>query len=366
MLEVKLPNEQGIEANIYLGDEFRINDRLTISGGLRFSSFFVLGPGKVYEYRTDVSRSVNSRIDSTFYSSNEIVKTYGGPELRCSARYITGLNNSLKLSYGRIHQFLHMLTNSTAISPTDVWKIADANIKPLVGDQFAVGFYQNLFSNRVEASAEVYYKSTSNHLDYKSGTELLLNRDLEVDLLTGIGRAYGIELLLKKKSGRINGWISYTYSRTLLKVDGRFSDEKINHGKFYPADYDKPHDLNLVINYKYSRRFNLTNTVTYSTGRPITYPVAKYSFRDNQLIHYSNRNEYRIPDYFRCDISLNIDGNLKSKKMMDNSWSIGVYNVTGRKNVYSVFFKPTYRGFKGYQLSIFARPIFNITYNFKF
>jgi len=244
--------------------------------------------------------------------------------------------------------------------------MSDANIKPLIGDQIAVGFYQNLFSNRVEASVEAYYKSTSNHLDYKSGTELLLNPDLEVDLLSGIGRAYGIEFLLKKKSGRINGWISYTYSRSLLKVDGEFSDEKINNGEFYPADYDKPHDLNLVVNYKYSRIFNLTNTFTYSTGRPITYPVAKYTFRDNQLIHYSNRNEYRIPDYFRWDISLNIAGNLKSKKMVDNSWSIGVYNVTGRQNVYSVFFKPTSRGFKGYQLSVFARPIFNITYNFRF
>ena len=366
MLEVKLPKEQGLEAGLYIGDEFKVDSRLTISGGLRFASFLALGPGKVYEYRTDVSRSVNSRIDSVTYASNEISKAYGGPELRLSARYITGANSSVKVSYSRLHQFLHMLTNSTAISPTDIWKISDANIKPLIGDQVAVGFYQNLFSNRVEASVEGYYKSTSNHLDYKSGTELLLNPNLEVDLLSGIGRAYGVELMLKKKSGRFNGWISYTYSRSLLKVNGKYSDEKINNGNFYPADYDKPHDLNLVVNYKYSRIFNLTNTFTYSTGRPITYPVAKYSFRDNQLIHYSNRNEYRIPDYLRWDISLNIDGNLKKKKMVDSSWSIGVYNVTGRKNVYSVFFKPTSRGFKGYQLSVFARPIFNITYNFKF
>lgn len=363
---LKLPKEKGLESGFYINDEFKINSRLTVSGGLRYALFFVLGPCKVYEYRTDVSRTIDSRIDSTMYPANRIVKTYGGPEVRLSARYNTGLNNSIKISYSRIHQFLHMVTNSTAISPTDVWKISDANIKPLIGDQVAFGFYQNLFSNSVEASAEVYYKSTQNTLDYKSGAELLLNPNLDVDLLSGIGRAYGIEIFLKKKSGRLNGWISYTYSRTELKVNGKFSDEKINNGAFYPADYDKPHDLNLVMNYKYSRRFSLTNTFTYSTGRPITYPVAKYSFRDKELIHYSNRNEYRIPDYMRWDFSLNIAGNLKSKKLVDNSWSVGVYNVLGRDNVYSVFFKTSYRGVKGYQLSIFARPIVNVTYNFRF
>jgi hypothetical protein len=363
---IKLPAEQGIESGIYINDEFKINGRLTVSGGLRFASFFVLGPSKVYEYRTDVSRSTDSRIDSTFYSTNEIVKTYSGPEVRLSARYNLGLNNSVKISYSRIHQFLHMLTNSTAISPTDVWKISDSNIKPLIGDQIAIGYYHNLFSNTIEASGEIYYKKTKNHLDYKSGAELILNPNLEVDLLSGIGRAYGIELLLKKKSGKLNGWISYTYSRSKLKVNGQFSDEKINNGEFYPADYDKPHDFNLVVNYKYSRRISFSNTFTYNTGRPITYPVAKYNFRGQQLIHYSNRNEYRIPDYMRWDTAINIEGNLKSKKQMHSSWSVGVYNVTGRNNVYSVFFKTTSRGVNGYQLSIFALPIFNVTYNFKF
>jgi hypothetical protein len=364
--EIKLPREQGIESGLFINDEATVNDRLSVSAGLRYSMFFVLGPDMVYEYRTDAPRSVESRIDSTVYSAKDIIETYGGPEFRFSARLKTGLNNSVKISYNRIYQFLHMLTNSTSISPTDIWKICDAQIKPLIGNQIALGYYQNLFSNTVESSVEVYYKRTKNHLDYKSGAELLLNPDLEVDLLSGMGRAYGMELLVKKKSGRLNGWVSYTYSRSELKVNGKYTDEKINFGQYYPANYDKPHDITIVANFKYSRRLNFSNNFTYSTGRPISYPVARYNFKGRELIHYSNRNEYRIPDYLRWDISLNIEGNLKSHKLAHSSWSIGIYNLTGRKNVYSVFFKTSKEGVKGYQLSIFARPIFNVTYNFRF
>ena len=366
IVPIKIPKEQGIETGLFINDEFKINDKLTISAGLRYALFFVMGPDKVYEYQPNVTRTVESRTDSTTYPSNRIIKTYGGPEVRISSRYNLGENNSVKLSYNRIHQFLHMLTNSTAISPTDIWKMSDANIKPLIGDQVTVGYYHSLFANIVEASVEVYYKSMQNSLDYKSGAELLLNPNLEVDILSGVGRAYGIEVLLKKKSGRLNGWFSYTYSRSQLKVNGAFANEKINNGKYYPADYDKPHDLDIVMDYKVSRRINIANTFSYSTGRPITYPVAKYSFQGKQLIHYSNRNEYRIPDYMRWDISLNLEGNLKKKKIAHSSWSLGFYNILGRKNAYSVFFKTTPGGVKGYQLSVINRPIFNITYNFKF
>jgi len=364
--EKKLAKEQGVESALFANDEITLNNRLTISAGLRYASFLVLGPGKVYDYRTDSPRSVESRTDSTVYNTGKIIRAYGGPEVRISARYQTGLNSSVKISFSRIHQFLHMLTNSTSISPTDIWKMSDAHIKPLLGNQIALGYYHNFLSNTIESSVEVYYKHTKNHLDYKSGTELILNPDLEVDLLAGTGRAYGLELFFKKKYGRLNGWISYTYSRSELKVDGRFTDEKINFGEFYPSNYDKPHDISVVANFKYSRRLSVSNNFTYSTGRPISYPVAKYDFRGRELIHYSNRNEYRIPDYLRWDISLNIEGNLRSHKLAHSSWTIGVYNITGRKNVYSVFFKTSREGVRGYKLSVFARPIFNVTYNFKF
>lgn len=362
----RLPKEHGIEAGIFINDEFEINDRLSVSAGLRYALFFAVGPAMVYKYQPNVTRTVESRIDSTMYPSNRIIKTYGGPEVRISSRYRFGQNSSVKFSYNRIHQFLHMLTNSTVISPTDIWKMSGANIKPIIGDQVTAGYYNSLFANMVEASVEVYYKKTQNSLDYKAGAELLMNRDLEVDILSGVGKAYGIEVLFKKKSGILNGWISYTYSRSMLKVDGPFASEKINKGKYYPADYDKPHDLNIVADYKLSRRLSLANTFKYSTGRPITYPVAKYNFQGKELIHYSNRNEYRTPYYMRWDIALNLEGSLKKDKITHSSWSLGFYNVLGRSNTYSVFFRTTHRGVKGYQMSVINRPIFNITYSFKF
>ncbi len=365
--KIKLTNEHGIETGLYLSDEFKISDRLTASIGLRYAIFLALGSYKEYQYNPLVTRRVESRMDSTLYSKNEIVKTYGGPELRFSSRYILGVNNSVKFSYNRIHQFLHMISNSSAISPTDVWKICDPTIKPLIGDQLSLGYYHNFFSNELEASAEFYYKKTINQLDYKTGTQLLLNPDLDVSLLSGTGRAYGLELLLKKNQGKINGWLSYTYSKSEIKIDGIFEEEKINDGEYYPTDYDKTHDFTLVTNYKHSRRYSLSSTISYSTGRPISFPVAKYTFRNNQLLHYTKRNEYRIPDYFRWDLSLNIYENLKSIKFAHNFWSIGVYNVTGRNNAYSVYFKSnSSRGVEGYLLSVFSKPILNISYNIRF
>jgi hypothetical protein len=364
--ELRLSQEKGIETGIYLNDEYKINPRLTLSAGIRYALFFALGPYKKYDYNPYVPRSVESRMDSTTYSNNQIVKTYGGPELRLSARYLLSSNSSVKLSYNRIYQFMHMLTNSAAISPTDVWKLCDAQIKPLKGDQVAIGFYRNIWGDAIEASVEAYYKKTQNSLDYKNGTELLLNKDLEVDLLSGTGRAYGIEFLIQKNKGALNGWLSYTYSKTELKVNGTFNEEKINNGHYYPANYDKPHNVNLVTNYKISRRINFSSTITYSTGHPITYPVAKYTFRDRQLIHYSMRNEYRIPNYFRWDISTTIYESLKANKQVHNSFSIGIYNLLGNNNVYSVFFKTTDRNVKGYKMSIFTKPIVNVTYNFRF
>jgi hypothetical protein len=364
--EFRLPKEKGVETGLYISDNLEIGSRLSLSLGLRYASFFVLGPYKEYHYNPLVPKMIESRMDSTFYSNNEVVKTYGGPEIRFSGRYTLGLKNSIKLSYNRIHQFIHMLSNSTAVSPTDVWKISDPSIKPLIGDQIAVGYYHNLLADKIEASAEVYYKKTMNHLDYKSGTSLLLNPDLDVSLLAGEGRAYGLEVMLKKDEGKVNGWVSYTYSKSEIKINGRFVEERINNGRFYPSDYDKTHDFSLITNYKPSRRYSLSSAISYSTGRPISFPVAKYNFRNNQLMHYTNRNEYRIPDYFRWDISLNIFENLKSKKVVHNFWTIGVYNLSGRNNAYSVFFKSTSKGVKGYLLSVFSQPIVNVSYNFRF
>jgi hypothetical protein len=259
-----------------------------------------------------------------------------------------------------------MLSNTTAISPTDTWKLSDPNIKPEVGDQVSAGLYQNLFSNVVEVSVEGYYKNMTDFLDYKGGTQLVLNHNIERDLINTQGKAYGVEFMIKKVTGKLNGWISYTYSRSLLQTYKKTGTEAINQGREFPSNFDKPHDVTLISNYKFTRRISFSFNFTYSTGRPITLPLAVFEYNGTQRVYYSDRNQYRVPDYYRADLSLNIEGNHKIKKLAHGSWTFSVYNLTGRKNAYSIFYKTVNGQIQGYKLSIFGQAIPTITYNFKF
>ena len=259
-----------------------------------------------------------------------------------------------------------MLSNTTAISPTDIWKLSDPYIKPQQGSQVSLGYYKNFASSTIETSIEVYYKQIKNYLDYKNGASLVLNHHIETDVIRSKGHAYGAEFLIKKLSGKFNGWFSYTYSRIFLKTDDPLAGENINEGKYYPANYDKPHNLNLIANYKFSHRYSMSLNVVYSTGRPITLPEGIYNYAGSQRLYYSQRNEFRIPDYFRTDLSVNLEGNHKVKQAIHNSWSFGVYNLTFRQNAYSVFFVEENGKVKGYKLSIFGTAIPFITYNFRF
>jgi hypothetical protein len=230
----------------------------------------------------------------------------------------------------------------------------------------AIGWYKNFKSNTIETSIEAYYKWIDNFLDYKSGAELLLNKNIETDIVNTRGKAYGIELLIKKPAGRFNGWLSYTYSRTMLQLNDAIAGENINKGNFYPASFDRPHIANFIGNYRFSHRINLSVNVVYNSGRPVTLPIAIFDAGNVIGLIYSNRNEYRIPGYFRTDISLNIYGNHKINQKTHNSWSVGIYNATARQNVYSVYYTIEDRKVKGYQLSIFATAIPFISYNIKF
>jgi len=213
---------------------------------------------------------------------------------------------------------------------------------------------------------EGYYKTSQNVLDFKTGAQLLLNQTIETEVLQGEGKSYGVELLLRKNRGRLNGWLGYTYSRSFIKFDSEFSEERINNGAFFPSNYDKPHDLSLVTNYKFTKRYSISANFVYQTGRPVTYPIGTYQFNNAEYVFYSNRNEFRIPDYFRLDLGVNIEGNHKIKKFAHSFWTISVYNVLGRNNPYSVFFVTDNGEVKALQSSIFAVPIPSITYNFKF
>ncbi len=361
-----LEDEQGLETAIYLGDKYDISRKLSVYVGLRYSLYNYLGPKTVNEYAENGPRNEGTKTGETSYGEGESIQTYNGPELRFSARYSLSDQSSLKLSYNRMRQYIHMLSNTTSIAPTDTWKLSDKYVRPQVGDQVSLGLYKNFKNNTVEGSVEGYYKVIEDLLDFKSGAQLVLNDQLETDIISGFGRSYGIEFLLKKKTGKLNGWLSYTYSRALIKVDGQYAEEKVNDGEFFPASYDKPHAFNLLSNWKFSRRFSVSGNLTYSTGRPITYPVAKYNYGGTERLTYSDRNQFRIPNYFRFDLSINLEGNHKIKKLNHSSWTFAIYNVTGRDNAYSIYFVSQDGDVKGYQLSIFAEAIPTITYNFRF
>lgn len=259
-----------------------------------------------------------------------------------------------------------MLSNTTTMSPTDIWKLSDPNIKPQYGEQVSIGYYRNFALNTIETSVELYYKRIYNYLDYKSGASLLMNHHIETDVLNSNGKAYGLELMIKRTSGKLNGWVSYTYSRTLLKADDPTAGEVINGGKYYPANYDKPHDVTAIGNYRFSHRFSVSLNTTYSTGRPITLPAGRYYYMGAQRAYYTDRNAYRVPDYFRTDFSMNLEGNHRLTQKTHNSWTIGVYNVTGRRNAYSVYYVSEAGVINGYKLSIFGSAIPYVNFNVRF
>lgn len=364
--ELAIPKESALESAVFLSDEFKVNDKLLFDFGLRYSFFAALGESDQRIYAQGVPRSEGTLVETRQYGSNEVIKTYGGPEVRASARYFLQPDLSLKASFNNGYQFIHTLSNNTTVSPIDTWKLSDTNIKPQTGNQYSLGLYKNLKDNEYELSLEGYYKTSKNMLDFKTGAQLLLNETIETEVLQGEGQSYGVELLLRKNRGRLNGWLGYTYSRSLIKFDSEFSEERINNGKFFPSNYDKPHDISLIANYKFTKRYSISANFVYQTGRPVTYPIGTYQFNNAEYVFYSNRNEFRIPDYYRLDLGINIEGNHRIKKFAHSFWTISVYNVLGRNNPYSVFFVTEEGEVKALQSSIFAIPIPSITYNFKF
>ncbi len=361
-----LADEQGLESAVYISENFEVNPKLSIYAGLRYSYYQYRGPRDVYQYSPGLPLQRGNIIDTIRYASGKTIASYHGAEPRFSIRYLVSNTASIKVGFNRMRQYIQMLSNTAAINPTDTWKLSDSYIRPQVGDQYSFGFYQYLKGNTIETSVETYYKNTESLTDYKNGAVLLMNHHLETDLVNARGKAYGVELMVKKLSGKLNGWVSYTYSRSFIQARGAFSDETVNSGEYYPSHYDKPHAVNFIGNYRFNRRFNFSLNMIYSTGRPITLPVAKYEIDGTIRVQYADRNQDRIQDYFRTDISINIEGNHKVRKLAHSSWTFAVYNLLGRANPYSVYFESRNGKIQGYKLSIFARPIPTVTYNFKF
>jgi Outer membrane receptor proteins, mostly Fe transport len=367
VIPLRMPREQATENSLYMSDTWNITDRFSIDAGLRASLYSALGPGEYYSYQAGKPKTEQSMIDTTTLSSGKFIKPYWGPEFRIAARYIIMPDLSVKAGFNSMRQHIHMLSNSVTAAPTDIWKLSDYNIQPQTGWQAAAGLYKNFMNNTIEVSLEAYYKRMHHYLDYKSAAELILNPHIETDVVETQGKAYGAELLVKKNLGKLNGWFSYTYSRTLLRQSDATVPNPINGGEWYPASYDKPHDVKLVGNYKFTHRVSVSLNVDYATGRPVTIPISRYHYSGGTRVFYSDRNAYRIPDYFRLDFALNIEPSHNLTLLTHSTIVIGVYNITGRRNAYSVYYNAQEgKGVQGYMLTIFGAPIPYVSYNIKF
>ncbi|MBQ9660357.1 MAG: carboxypeptidase-like regulatory domain-containing protein [Bacteroidales bacterium] len=337
--ERDLAVQNALEPALFLSDSWTVSPALTLDGGVRLSGLLALHPSKFYVY----------------------------PEFRLSGKYSFRDNLSVKAGFNTMSQYIHLISNTSSISPIDTWQLSSSRIRPQTGWQAAAGVYWTLADGRIDLSAEAYYKRMSHYLDYKSGATLLMNENLADDLVQTYGKAYGVELMARKTAGKLTGWLSYTYARTLLREMEDRGVETINGGAWYNAPHDKPHEVKAVLNYKFTHRFSVSANVEYSTGRPVTLPTGRFYYGGGYRLAYSARNAFRIPDYFRLDLAINIEPGHYLRQFSHLSWTIGVYNVTGRRNAYSVFFKTLGAGqVSGQMLSVFATPIPYLNLNLKF
>ena len=362
----QLQKEKALESAAYLDYEFSLTDKLSVSAGLRYSMFNALGPRDVNIYLDGELPSEETLVETR--SETGVIKTYHAPEIRLSARYALQENLSLKVGFNTMHQFIHKVSNTSIMSPTDIWKLSDLNIKPQSGWQLAAGIYHETTDKKYEFSAEAYYKHISDYLNYRSSAVLLMNHHLETDVISTKGQAYGIELQAKKPFGKLNGWVSYTFSRSLLRQDDQRVAMPLNGGEWYPAEYDRPHEVKAVLNFKFTERYSFSSNFNYATGRPTTVPAGKYydSYNQKYMSYYTDRNTYRIPDYMRWDLAFNIEPTHKLTSFLHTSFSIGVYNVLARKNAYNIYYVTEGGRVKGYKLSVFGTAIPYVSLNIRF
>ncbi len=369
----EVPREKGREGSLFLSDKIKLLPKLEITAGLRFTLYGLQAPREVYQYLEGVPLTPGSVTDTLHYPGKKAVQTYMGPEPRLLLRYLLPANSSVKISYTRMRQYINLISVTAIMVPSDVWKLSDTYFKPVTVDQYAAGYFRNFFQNALEMSVEAYYKNMPHLMEYKNGAQILMNPQLETDLVNARGYGYGLELFVKKNTGLLTGWISYTFSRSFVRTTGSWPSEQVNANRYYPATFDKPHNLVINAGYHLSRRWRVAGVFTYSTGRPVTLPEYKYGYHGYQLVYFSDRNKYRLPDYHRLDLSISLDESLRLKKKWKGSWTFSVLNVYGRKNAYSVFYSSSepdaendYRRYSLYKLYILGKPLPTITYNFTF
>jgi hypothetical protein len=352
---VKLQDRFAWENAAYFSHEYKSGGRLNVVYGIRFSTFTILGEGDFYSFNDK-----GEVVSTTSYKKNEAVKTYLNLEPRFSTSYTLNNDNSLKFGYARNVQNLHLISNSTASTPTDLWIMSSENVKPEISDQLSFGYYQNFKNNNYEFSSEIYYKSMQNQIDYRDGANTLANDKIEGELLFGKGRAYGLELYLKKKTGKFNGWISYTLARTEKLIDG------INKNEWYAARQDKTHDVSIVGIYDFNKKWSLSASWVFTTGNAVTFPTGKYTVDGNTQYVYTERNGYRMPNYHRMDVG--VTWYKKKTEKFESSWNFSVYNAYGRQNAWTINFRQNESNpsqTEAVQIALF-RWVPSVTYNFKF
>ena len=373
-IDVSLDRKYNLETALYIGNRQTINNVLSVEYGLRFSHFQSFGPGKVFQYNDTTAGIRRSPVGITEFKSGESIVDYNNWEPRASFKIQSTPTSAIKGSYNRMAQYLHLISNTTASNPLDVWAPSSRMIEPEIGHQFTLGYFKDLGAQRdYEISVEGYYRATENQIDYIDGADLLINEYIEGDLLSGIGRAYGLETYFQKKTGRLSGWVSYTLGRTELKVNG------INRGEWYPTRFDQTHNFKVAAFYDINERWSVSSDFVFVSGTPTTFPTSRFVIQDI-LIPYNvneSRSNVRLPSYNRLDISLRLEGKkVRRGKERKNSdyWVFSLYNVYGRKNPFSIYFSQrdervpqgTPINSQAIQLSIVGTVVPSISYNFKF
>ena len=369
-INIELQNEYAVEPSIYIEDNWKLNNRLTIRGGLRYSSFYNLGARDVVNYNPTANGTVRNDLitDTTNYGSREIIESFDGLqglEPRLGINYKATENTAIKASYNRMRQYIHLISNTTSSLPIDTWRPAGRYIDPGTADQIALGWNRNFKGGEWQLSIETYYKSMRDLVDFKNGAQPTGVDNIEVALMTGRGRSYGLEMQLDKKIGQLTGWVAYTYSRSQLQVDlGATPEEWINLGNWYSAAQDKPHDVAIVAAYAWKPNISFSGSFIYQTGKPYTYPEAKSEFEGIIYPFALSRNNSRTPAYHRLDLSMDVAIPNKKENGRKGSWNFGVYNAYARKNAFSIFFEEELDDngdqtgqTKATQLSIFATAI---------
>jgi hypothetical protein len=327
----KMEALNGLDQAVYISNKQDITERLGLEYGVRMSVFSNVGPQTVYKYKDPADIRNVVRMDSTVYGKGAFVKTYVNPEPRLSMRYVLNEQSSVKASFNRMAQNAHQMITGTTPLPVSIWLPSNSYVKPQIADQVAAGYFRNFYGNRFETSAEVYYKKMKNVLDFADNANVFFNPDIATVLRPGTSDSYGLEYLVRKTSGPLQGWLSYTWSKTTRSIPG------VNQNTTFPASYDRRHAFSLAATYTLSSRWSFGGNWVYSTGRPITVPSGKYQYRHYLVDEYTSRNGYRLPDFHRLDLS----ATLKSKTIPNRKWSselnISLYNVYNRKNPFTVF-----------------------------